>query len=143
MMKLSFNRLITYPEDQVGQIFVSSTVLAQDRSNESGHSGDLRGDSLSLVHSGDKVKTLIIYHICHHSLLTPVGSTTWVYLLADHIAQAVHDGIALLVLSHCQHVFHHEARGVWHQPQGIDSGVDFKSSFVKLPELSEHDAGAL
>lgn len=142
-MKLYFNSLITYPQGQVGQIFVSSAVLAQDRSNESRHSGDLRGDSLSLEHSGDKEKTLIIHHICHHSLLTLVGSTTWLYLLADHIAQGVHDGIALLVLSHCQHVFHREAGGVWHQPQGIDSSVDFKSSFVKLPELSEKDAGAL
>lgn len=46
----------THPQGQESQIFVSSAVLTQDGGNEFGHSNNLRGDSLSLIESGDKAQ---------------------------------------------------------------------------------------
>lgn len=66
-----------------------------------------------------------------------------VYLLPDCVAQSIHDGFALLVLSHCQHVLNHEAGGVRQQSKGVDSSVNLKSTIVKGPENFQNGAGAL
>ena len=67
----------------------------------------------------------------------------WVYLLPGDIAQSIHDGFAILVLSHCQHVLNHEAGGISQHPKGVDNSVNLDSTFVKGPEPLQNGTGAL
>lgn len=64
-------------------------------------------------------------------------------LLLHCVGQSVHDGLALFILSHAEHVSHTCSIRVSPQTQGVDQSVCLQGNAVDGPDNLQDGAGAL